>query len=180
MKTIYKKLMGNEITVDLFANFDRYQAVSKCWRKIEGQWVLKDIVFQEQWGKEKYKSLVKCLQHTVKAGGVVYGAFSERLLVGFASVENALFGSGKEYLELSRLHVSNECRGRGIGKELFFIMTKEAKENGAKKLYMSTHSSEETQAFYKNMGCVEAVEYNRELVRKEPCDCQLEYTLEIE
>lgn len=42
---------------------------------------------------------------------------------------------------------------------------------------MSTHSSEETQAFYKAMGCMEAVEYNEKLVSEEPCDCQLEYCL---
>jgi hypothetical protein len=27
------------------------------------------------------------------------------------------------------------------------------------------------------MGCVEAVEYNKELAEKEPCDCQLECVL---
>lgn len=178
-KTVYKKLMENEITLGLFSNFDRYQAVSKCWRKIEGAWVLKDIVFQEQWGTKNYESLVECLQRTVKTGGEVYGAFSENLLVGFASIENELFGSEKEYLQLSSLHVSNEYRGRGIGKELFFIMTKEAKVKGAKKLYMSTHSSEETQAFYKQVACIEAIEYNGELFEQEPYDCQLEYTLEI-
>lgn len=51
------------------------------------------------------------------------------------------------------------------------------KESGAKKLYISAHSSEETQAFYKALGCVEAKEYNSKLVAEEPCDCQLEYSL---
>ncbi|MCI8896985.1 MAG: hypothetical protein HFI61_04170, partial [Lachnospiraceae bacterium] len=34
----------------------------------------------------------------------------------------------------------------------------------------------ETQAFYRAMGCVEAQEYNKEHVEKEPYDCQLEYS----
>ncbi len=64
-----------------------------------------------------------------------------------------------------------------IGKKLFSIMCEEAKEKGAKKLYISAHSSEETQGFYKTLGCVEAKEYNSKLVAEEPCDCQLEYSL---
>ncbi len=48
---------------------------------------------------------------------------------------------------------------------------------GAKKLYISAHSSQETQAFYSSMGCIEAREYNKTLVAKEPYDCQLEYSL---
>jgi hypothetical protein len=49
---------------------------------------------------------------------------------------------------------------------------------GAQKLYISAHSSQESQAFYKAMGCVEAMEYNKRLVSEEPCDCQLEYNLQ--
>lgn len=48
---------------------------------------------------------------------------------------------------------------------------------GAKKLYKSAHSSQETQAFYQAIGCVEAVEYNESLIAAEPYDCQLEYIL---
>ncbi|RAK11237.1 hypothetical protein C8C77_103225 [Halanaerobium saccharolyticum] len=46
-----------------------------------------------------------------------------------------------------------------------------------KRLYISAHSSEKTQLFYKAMGCIEAIEYNETLVVKEPYDCQLEYVL---
>ena len=63
----------------------------------------------------------------------------------------------------------------GIGKQLFQMASTWAREKGAKKLYISAHSSIESQAFYKAMGCVEALEYNKEHVEKEPCDCQLEY-----
>lgn len=49
---------------------------------------------------------------------------------------------------------------------------------GAQALYISAHSSVESQAFYKAMGCVEAKEYQAFHVEKEPCDCQLERPLE--
>jgi hypothetical protein len=65
----------------------------------------------------------------------------------------------------------------GIGKRLFALGYETAKAMGAQKLYISAHSSEETQAFYKALGCVEATEYNDSFVAKEPYDCQLEYRL---
>ena len=52
-----------------------------------------------------------------------------------------------------------------------------AKAKGAKKLYISAHSSVESQAFYKAIGCREAEEYSQPHVEKEPCDCQLEKIL---
>jgi len=175
LKTIiYKELEKNEINVELFSRFNRYQKVNKCWRKENGEWALKEIAFNEQWGTDEYQYLVKCLQNTLKTGGIVFGVFQNNVLIGFASIENQFFGSGKEYLQLSSIHISYECRGMGIGKKLFSLMCQKAKEKGAKKLYISAHSSQESQAFYKAMGCVEAEEYSIKHVEKEPCDCQLE------
>lgn len=181
METIcYKELKKHEINAALFESFNRYQEVKKCWRKENGEWVLKEIAFTEQWGPDEYEYLVSCLQNTVKTGGTVFGAFHNNVLVGFASVENQFFGSQKEYLQLSSIHISYESRGIGIGKKLFSLACKKAKAMGTQKLYISAHSSEETQAFYKKMGCTEAAEYNAKLVDDEPCDCQLEYSLSNE
>ena len=47
----------------------------------------------------------------------------------------------------------------------------------AKKLYISAHPSQETQAFYHTLGCVEAKEYNEEIAATDSGDCQLEYVL---
>lgn len=178
MKSIrYIQLNEAEINEALFEKFNRYQEVKQCWRKDKDQWVLKDINFTEQWGPAEYKILVNCLKNTCATGGAVFGAFCDKALVGFASVENNIFGSNKEYLQLSSLHTSYEYRGMGIGKKLFALACKEAKEMGAQKLYISSHSSLETQAFYKAMGCIEAAEYNERLVKEEPYDCQLEFIL---
>lgn len=173
----YKKLNLDEINEDLFKDFNRYQKVSKCWRKVEDKWVLKDIEFTEEWTADEYRFLAKCLQNTVNTGGVVYGAFNGGSLAGFVSVENTFFGSQKEYLQLSSIHVTFEGRGMGIGRRLFDLAVNSARDMGAKKLYISAHSSEESQAFYKKLGCVEAMEYNKKLVDDEPCDCQLEFEL---
>ena len=174
MEVEIRQIKENEITMELFGHFNRYQDVKRCWRKEEGKWVLKDIAFVEQWSKEDYAYLVKCLKHTAATEGMVCGAFEDKALVGFCSVERERFGSRRQYVEMTALHVSYEKRGKGIGRRLFAAARSAAADFGAEKLYMSTHSCEETQAFYKAVGCVEAEEYRKEAVEKEPCDCQLE------
>lgn len=165
----YTKL--KEFDIELFSSFDRYQEVKQCWRKENNKWILKDISFVEQWNIKDYETLIKDLIDTVNTGGMVFGSLYGNTLIGFSSIENELFGSNGQYIQLSSLHVSCEKRGLGIGKKLFYISCNKAKELGAKKLYMSAHSSKETQAFYNRLGCVEAVEYNERLVLKEPYDC---------
>lgn len=173
----YRKLSYAELNIDLFSNFHRYQEVTKCWRKENGRWVIKDISFIDDWGQEEYKILVKHLKNTLKTKGVVYGAFLNNKLKGFASVEYDFIDKNKEYFDLSSLHVSKDMRGCGIGKTLFEMAAKWAKNSGAKKLYISSHSAVETQKFYKTMGCIEALVYNEKHVENEPYDCQLEYIL---
>jgi GNAT superfamily N-acetyltransferase len=107
----------------------------------------------------------------------VYGAFEDNTLKAFTSVERGAFGSSKQYLDLTSLHVSEELRGKGIGRQLFNIAAAWAKDHGGRKLYISAHSSVESQAFYHAMGCMEAKEYSREHVEMEPYDCQMEYPL---
>ena len=174
---IYKELEVSQINKELFSSFDRYQEVKNCWRKEGGKWLLREVAFTEQWGSDEYEFLTQCLQNTVTQGGAVFGAFDDEELIGFASLEGQLWGSQNQYLQLSSIHTSYGKRGSGIGKKLFSLVCNKAKQMGAEKLYISAHSSEETQAFYKALGCTETAEYNDDLVSKEPFDCQLEYKL---
>lgn len=175
METSIQLLSEPQITRDLFRHFNRYQEVTKCWRREQGIWVLKEESFAEDWSEAQYEFLVKCLKNTVNTGGLVLGAFTEEKLVGFASVESRHFGSAGQYVQLSCIHVSNEFRGEGLGKQLFQYASYGAKKLGAEKLYISAHPAQETQAFYHTMGCVEAGEYDGELAEQD--DCQLEYAL---
>ncbi len=175
--TEYRELKNSEISQALFRHFNRYQKVTKFWRKEIGAWMLKDISFEEDWSADDRAFLVQCLKNTTKTGGAVFGAFKDDSLAGFSSLENEHFGANQEYLQLSSLHVSNEQRGGGIGKTLFKMSADRARAMGAKKLYISAHSSQETQAFYESMQCSEASEYNQRLTEAEPHDCQLEYLL---
>lgn len=173
----YREISADEMNRKLFQNFIRRQVVTKCWRKEDGEWKIKDVPFIDDWTEEDYATLVSCLKNTILIGGFVYGAFSEEKLKGFVSVESTLFGGEQRYLDLSSIHVSEDMRGCGIGKVLFLSAKDWAKEKGAAKLYISSHSSIESQAFYKAMGCVEAEVYCQKHVEEEPCDCQLECRL---
>ncbi|MDO5410659.1 MAG: GNAT family N-acetyltransferase [Lachnospiraceae bacterium] len=170
-------LEADEISRELFRNFERHQVVEDCWRRENGEWVIRKDPFTDQWSEEDYAFLVTCLQRTVRTGGVLFAAFADRQLKGFVSVEPELFGKNREYMDLSSLHVSEELRGRGIGRKLLYLAADWAKKQGAGKLYLSTHSAVETQAFYRAMGCREAMEYHRGHVEAEPYDIQMELEL---
>jgi ribosomal protein S18 acetylase RimI-like enzyme len=157
--------------------FNRYQETNTVLYKDNDQYRIKSDHFVDQWDDNKKTLVLQDLQECVKSGGIVVGAFVEGDLIGFANVEGDLFGSKQEYRELTYIHVSNELRNSGIGKKVFQLCCEKAKEMGTKKLYIAAHPSEETQHFYRKMGCTYAVEINQTIFEKEPLDIQLELIL---
>lgn len=174
---VYRTLPVEEITASLFSPFIRRQEVTKCWRKINGNWCIRDDPFIDDWSEEDRRTLAACLQNTAETGGLVLGAFSDGVLKGIVSVESERIGKKQNYLDLSCIHVSADMRRAGIGKKLFFAAKDWAREHGAEKLYISAHSAVESQSFYRAMGCTEAEEYQQKHAEKEPYDCQLECRL---
>lgn len=175
--TEFRTVAREELTMELFSQFRRHQVVDGCLRQEQEQWVVKSDPFVDQWSREDYEFLIKCLKNTLETGGVVFGAFSQGVLKGFASVEGKPVGSKGQYRDLTSLHVSEELRGAGIGRRLFEMAALWAKAQGGKKLYISSHSAVETQRFYQAMGCVDAKELLEEHVAREPLDRQLELEL---
>ncbi len=158
----------------MFAHFQRRQEVTRCWRKIDGAWVIKPIAFVDDWTEKDHEFVAWCLGNILASGGLVAGAFLDGKLKGVVAVENTPMGSRGQYRELSGFWVSREMRGNGIGRKLFEMAKVFAREKGAEKLYVSSHSSVESQAFYKAMGCVEAEEYSAPHAERGPNDCQIE------
>ena len=173
----YRALEAREINRELFDAFIRRQVVTKCWRREGGKWVIRDDPFIDDWTSQDYETLIAGLKETLLAGGLVYGAFDAGKLKGFAAVAPAIFGGENRYMDLTELHVSADRRHQGVGRALFQAAGQWAREHGAKKLYISAHSAVESQAFYRQMGCVEAKAYEQRHVEVEPFDCQLEVTL---
>lgn len=108
---------------------------------------------------------------------IAYGAFDRGTVIGFSVIETVLFGSINQYLQLIEFEVSFPYRGEGIGRMHFSSASSSALFLGAEKLYISAHSSKESQAVYRRLGCIEAEEINERIKDKEPCDVQMEFPL---
>ena len=175
---IFRFLSREECTPGLLGSFERFQRVTHCWRREGEHWVLKETPFIDDWDESEKRAVVNLFRTLTDRGGRVYGAFQRGALVAFGALDAILFGSRRQYLQLVLLHVSRTLRNRGIGKVIFSQLARTAHDLGAEKLYISTQSSRETQAFYKGLGCAEAQEIDPELARAEPWDIQLEYALE--
>lgn len=173
----YLEMSKELLCEDALDSFCRYQQVKRCWRKQNNEWVLVDNKFVEDWDSSKKRSIIADLKSCLDAGGVVFGAIDDSKIIGFASVSSDLFGINKEYVELLMIHVSNAYRSKGIGRNLFALIAESEKKMGAKKIYISAHSSEESQAFYRKIGCVDAVEINQVIAQNEPFDVQMEFEL---
>lgn len=171
------QLTAKSITDDLLRDFRRHQIVRECWRKENGQWVIKPISFVDDWTDADRLERAARLRQVVREGGAVFAAMENGNIKGYAAMSGHPMGKHLHYLELKYLHVSEEMRGQGLGRALFQKSADWARTHGAEKLYISAHSAVETQAFYHAMGCVEAEEYSQMHVEREPCDCQMEYRL---
>lgn len=178
MNSIYIKRMGvDDIPPDFLENFRRHQPVNRAWRRDGDEYVLCDVSYTSDWNIEKKASVARGLVETIEGGGAVFAAFEGERLMGFASVLGEPIGARGQYLDLHMLHVSEEYRGRGVGRALFESACAYARERGAEKLYLSAHSAESPMAFYYKVGCMPAAEPNAAHVEEEPYDVQLEYIL---
>ncbi len=175
--TVFRLLSESEITPALFERFLRRQQVDLCVRRRGGVWVVEHDPFVDDWTRDDLARLISHLASSARTGGFVCGAFAGGALKGFACVDPELFGRCGEYADLTELHVSQDMRRRGVGRQLFSRAKRFAARLGAKKLYISAHSALESALFYRAMGCVEAAEYNTLHVLSEPFDCQLECPL---
>ena len=175
----YGKLTAENFDVNSLDDFIRHQQVKKCWRKINNVFMLVKNEYVEDWSLDRHREVACEILNGIKEGGVGFGAFCDGRVVGYTYLSKQLFGSKLQYMELKLFHVSEPFRGNGIGKELFKRTCTEAKQSGAKKLYISAHSSEESQAVYRSLGCMDAVEVNKDIAENEPYDVQMEYQLDL-
>ena len=173
----YKKLDADCFNAHSLDSFVRHQTVTECLRKVDDKWVLVPNPFVENWTTEQCRETAENIEQHMNSDQTGFGAFDGERIVGFATVSHHIFGETANYVELVCFQVSEEYRRRGIGRKLFTMICEEALRLGADKLYISGHSSKESQAAYAALGCKHAEDINRILEEKEPFDVQLEYRL---
>lgn len=169
---IYGKITEKNFSLASMDGFDGRQQVTRCWRRREGRWALVPAAYVDDSAPDAGTVL-----DALRAGDPAFGAWEEGKLVGLALLTKDRFGSVGQYVDLAEFYVSRPFRRRGIGERLFALACRGARELGAKKLYISAHSAQESIAAYRKYGCVEAEEIYWPLAKKEPCDVQMEYGL---
>lgn len=174
-KITYKKVALKNIDDHFMNGYIRFQETTHIYYEVDGSTKVRPEKFRDDWNQEKLIEVSRELKQTVKNGGVVYAAYDQKQIVGFATLDTSLFFN--EYMNMPFIHASKGYRRYKIGSYLFFLIAQEAYKQGAKKLYISSHPAVETQMFYKELLCEKAATVNQELLAKEPYDIQLEYTL---
>ena len=147
--------------------YNRKQNVTKVYRRIDGEYTLVDCKYTEDWDLNKKRSVAKQISSN---DHITYIALENGKVVGFIGLLRKLNGP---YMILDMMQVSSECRGQGIGRQLFNAGKSEARKAGAEALYISACSSEETIAFYRAMGSSLANNPIKEIVKEEPFDLQM-------
>lgn len=164
--------------IEKLAGIDRTETVERIYYIRDGKLVLQDEHWDvPEWSAARKRQLITRLQTVFDQGATVYGAFDGELLVGMSVLDHNFIKTGNQRLNLEGLWVSNQCRGRGIGKALFLLAAEEARQRGAKALYVSATPSENTIRFYTRLGCRLTELVDPRLFEREPEDIHLELRL---
>lgn len=174
----YEKLDHTNFDGRSLDRFIRRQQVRECWRNVLGKWKLIPMQYEEDWSLEQRRNIAEDVALHMGEDQTAFGAFDGKQLVGFITVSHKIFGETARYVEIVCFQISEPYRRKGIGRALFGQACEEARKLGAEKLYISAHSSKESQAAYKALGCGYAGEINRRLAEEEPFDVQMEFDLQ--
>ena len=173
----YRRLDNTNFSGHSLDGFVRRQTVTECWRKTGSDWKLVPNAYEENWSLEQCREIAEDVVQHISLDQTGFGAFDGGRIIGFAIVSHRIFGTASRYVQLVCFQISEEYRRQGIGRKLFSLACEEARQLGADKLYISAHSSKESQAAYRALGCSFAEEINEELAAAEPFDVQMEYRL---
>lgn len=172
----YERLNAHNFNVNSLDGFIRHQTVREVWRETDGIWRLVPNAFEESWSQEQCRQVAADVAEHMQTDQSAFGAFAGDAVVGFVTVAHRLFGKTARYAQLVCFLVSEPYRRQGIGRKLFALAAEEMQRLGADKLYISAHSSRESQSAYRALGCTPAQEINETLASEEPFDVQLEYS----
>jgi N-acetylglutamate synthase-like GNAT family acetyltransferase len=150
--------------------YKRTQNVQKVYRRNNGEYELVDMPYVEEWNLERKRQIAR----NISSDAYISYVALDHKVVGFIGLIKNL---KDDYMILDMMHVSADCRGMGLGRKLFEIGKREAQKAGAKALYISACSSEETIAFYRAMGAKLTDHPIEEIAEDEPYDLQMVCTV---
>ena len=172
----YRILSRDEI--NKFMQLDRTETIERIYYMRDGKLVLEPEHWDvSDWSDASKKERIANLQAVFDNGATFFGAFDGDKLAGMSVLDHNPIRTGVDRLNLEGLWVSNGYRGKGVGKTLFQMAAQEARSRGAKVIYVSATSSENTVHFYQRLGCQHANPVDPILFKKEPEDIHLEFNL---
>ena len=152
-------------------SFDRYQEVHNVYRLENGQLILKEHPFTENWSPARRREKAA---EILSGRFITFCAFEDDQVVGEIMLIPEL---NQNRMIIDSFHVDAEYRRHGIGRSLFHAAKVEAERVGASALYVSACSAKETVEFYRAMGFCVSPNPIPSRVEEEPCDIQMEYAL---
>ena len=93
-------LSTENFKLDSLDNYSRKQDVKKVYRKHNGEYILVECVYTEDWNMEKRRSVAKNISSD---DYITYLAIENQEVVGFIGLKKDLFGS---YMILDMMQVS--------------------------------------------------------------------------
>lgn len=161
----------SNFTLSSLDAFQRFQTVTRVYR-LTGEGLTPVYnPFTEDWSPERRREKAK---EILSGRFITHLAFEDGRVVGEIMLVPEP-DNGR--LIIDSFHVSGECRRRGIGRALLSAAENTAREKGAKALYASACSAEETINFYLAMGFAPADNPIPAYAEDEPCDIQMEKPL---
>jgi len=164
--------------IALIWTIDRQETITGFYKVVAGELRLQPEPFQaEGWHPSEPAHYTPILQGCFDRGGAFVGAFDGARLAGVAVLETDFIGQPPDQLQFYFLHVSHAYRGLGLGARLFDAIAEQARQRGARRLYVSATPSENTVRFYLARGCTVLLKPDPALFAAEPEDIHLEYKL---
>jgi GNAT superfamily N-acetyltransferase len=165
----------NSSELERITEIDRSEHVTQYYVHKDGGLERKDVDWKvARWSADELEANMEAWQPLVDRGGVLLGAFEAADLVGFAIYRPHL----TEYMgQFAVLYVNRDSRHQGIGSTLTEEVIGLAREDGARKLYVSATPSVATVEFYRSRGFEVTSEPNPELLELEPEDVHM--TMEL-
>ena len=172
----YRVLTRAEISK--LAEMDRTETIDHIYHIRDGKLGLE----KEHWDVRDWSALEKQrriagLQKGYDGGDTLFGAFDGPTLVGISVFEPRSLPSAVGRFNLGGLWVSQEYRGKGIGRTLVQLVINKARGLCAKTMYVSATPSENTVRFYMSMGFRLAESVDPHLFGSEPEDIHMELIL---
>lgn len=161
------------------AEIDRSESIDKIYTWNEGTLSTIEMHCESSgWDPVALKEMQERFTFELERGGTGVGAFKDEKLVGFGVLGHAFLGVEQDQLQIDLLYVSRNFRKQGIGKTILNMLSGEAKNRGAKALYISSTETRSAVSFYMGNGAAVTDMVDEVLFKKEPKDIHMVKKLE--